>query len=169
MPWWQTMPLRLLAHTVPETTVTGEGMEIQPSDNKEMLQALGLDPLIIKETRIDAIYGLTNLMQAALINSKALKMPALILYGAHDEIIPAESFCEMLNQLPDKTNAHWRLIYYPNGYHMLSRDLQAKVVMLDMVMWMHDQSAKFPSGLEVGADMGQGESDLSLSGVCADL
>ena len=165
------MPLRLLAHTVPETTVTGEGMEIQPSDNNEMLQALSLDPLIIKETRIDAIYGLTDLMQTALINSKALKMPALILYGAHDEIIPAESFCEMLKQLPNQAGAHWRLIYYPNGYHMLSRDLQAKVVLLDMVAWIRDQSTLFKSGMkaDVDAKRGQGESDLSLPDVCENL
>ena len=164
MPWWQTMPLRLLAHTVPETTVTGEGMEIQPSDNREMLQALGLDPLIIKETRIDAIYGLTDLMQAALDNSKVLKMPALILYGAHDDIIPPESFCEMLKQLPEQAKAHWRLIYYPNGYHMLSRDLQGKVVMLDMVKWMREQSTLFPSGWNVYE--GQDKPEFSLPVVC---
>ena len=48
MPWWQTVPLRLLAHTLPEFTVTGEGLEIHPSDNVEMLRELGRDPLIIK-------------------------------------------------------------------------------------------------------------------------
>ncbi len=162
MPWWQTVPLRMLAHTMPETTVTAEGMDIYPSNNEEMLRALGHDPLIIKETRIDAIYGLTDLMEAALTNSDALRVPALILYGAHDEIIPAESFCEMLNNLPDSASPSWRLIYYPNGYHMLSRDLQGEVVMLDMVTWMYDQSALFPSGQEVDED----ESGLSLPGIC---
>jgi alpha-beta hydrolase superfamily lysophospholipase len=162
MPWWQTVPLRLLAHTLPELTVTGEGLDIHPSDNIEMLRALGRDPLIIKETRIDAIYGLTDLMDAAMLNSAALTMPALILYGEHDEIIPPAAFCEMLNNLPDSAASHWRLLLYPNGYHMLSRDLQGELVIRDMVAWIHNQGSALPSGQEVV----QGTSRLSAVSVC---
>ncbi|MFK5950734.1 MAG: alpha/beta hydrolase [Methylococcales bacterium] len=149
MPWWQTVPLIFFAHTLPEQTVTGEGLDIHPSDNIEMLRALGKDPLIIGETRIDALYGLTNLMEAALVNSEELKVPALILYGEQDEIIPPISFCEMLNNLPDRSASDWRLVFYPNGYHMLSRDLQGEVVIRDMVAWIHNQRAWLPSGQEV--------------------
>ncbi|MFV9614503.1 MAG: lysophospholipase [Gammaproteobacteria bacterium] len=152
MPWWQTVPLRLLAHTLPELEVTGEGLEIHPSDNVEMLRALGGDPLIIKATRIDTIYGLTNLMEAAIVNSGALRTPALILYGEHDEIIPPTPLCQMLNNLPDKATSHWRLILYPNGYHMLSRDLQGEIVIQDMVTWIHNQKSWLPSGQEVAQD-----------------
>jgi alpha-beta hydrolase superfamily lysophospholipase len=152
MPWWQTVPLRLLAHTLPEMTVTGEGLDIHPSDNEEMLRALGRDPLIIRETRVDTIYGLTDLMEAALVNSGALRMPALILYGEHDEIIPPTPFCEMFNNLPDRAASHWRLVLYPNGYRMLSRDLQGEVVIRDMVTWIHNQRAWLPSGHEVVQD-----------------
>ena len=152
MPWWQTVPLRFLAHTLPEMTVTGKGLDIHPSDNDEMLRALGRDPLIIKETRIDTIYGLTDLMEAALVNSEALRLPALIQYGEHDEIIPPTPFCEMFNHLPDRAVSHWRLVLYPNGYHMLSRDLQGEVVIRDMVTWIHNQRARLPSGQEVVQD-----------------
>lgn len=98
---------------------------------------------------VDAIYGLTDLMEAAQVNSGALRMPALILYGEHDEIIPSTSFCEMLNNLPDKATSHWRLVLYHNGYHMLSRDLQGEVVIQDMVTWIHNQNSWLPSGQEV--------------------
>ena len=152
MPWWQTVPLRMLAHMLPGLEVSGEGLEIHPSDNIEMLRALARDPLIIKQTRIDAIYGLTNLMEAAMVNSGALKMPALILYGEHDEIIPPASFCEMLNNLPNRTTSHWRLVIYPNGYHMLSRDLQGDIVIQDMVTWLHNQTSWLPSGQEFVQD-----------------
>ncbi len=162
MPWWQTVPLRLFAHTLPEMEVTGEGLEIHPSDNIEMLRALGRDPLIIKATRIDTIYGLTDLMEAALVNSGALRMPALILYGEHDEIIPATPFCQMLNNLPDRATSHWRLMLYSNGYHMLSRDLQGEVVIQDMVTWIHNQRSLLPSGQEVS----QGASRLSALSEC---
>ena len=162
MPWWQTVPLRVLAHTLPELEVTGEGLDIHPSDNVEMLRALSRDPLIIKATRIDTIYGLTDLMEAAMVNSGALKRPALILYGEHDEIIPPTSLCLMLNNLPDRTTSHWRLMLYPNGYHMLSRDLQGEVVIRDMVAWIHNQRSRLPSGQEVA----QGDSRLSALSEC---
>ena len=153
MPWWQTVPLRVLAHMFPERAVTGEGLDITPSDNDEMLDALGRDPLIIKETRIDALYGLTDLMEDALVNSGALQAPALILYGEHDEIIPPKPFCRMLGNLPDKSMSAWRLVLYPDGYHMLSRDLQGEVVIRDMLAWIYSQGADLPSGHEIVTDM----------------
>ena len=149
MSFWQRNILRFAAHVVPGRTLTGEGLEITPSDNIEMLRALGRDPLVIKATRIDTIYGLTNLMEAALLSSAGLATPTLILYGEKDEIIPPEPACAMLNRLPDLATT--RLVLYPEGYHMLMRDLQADVVLQDAVAWIHDQSASLPSALEVDA------------------
>ena len=146
-------------------TVTGENLDIQPSDNDEMLRALGRDPLIIKETRIDAIYGLTDLMEAALNNGSAFNMPSLILYGEHDEIIPAESFCTLLNSLPGRSVSQWRLVLYPDGYHMLSRDLQGDIVISDMRAWLQNQSASLPSGHEMLRDI----SRLSALDGCGQL
>lgn len=162
MPWWQTVPLTLFAHTIPAFTVTGEGLDIKPSDNTDMLRALGKDPLIIKATRIDAIYGLTDLMEAALLNSTELTMPALILYGERDEIIPPESFCEMLDKLPQQSEAGWRMLLYQNGYHMLTRDLQGDVVIEDMLSWIQNQNATLPSAQEVV----QGDARLSVFSEC---
>ena len=97
-----------------------------------------------------------------MVNSGALRMPALILYGEHDEIIPPAPFCQMLNNLPDRAASHWRLMLYPNGYHMLSRDLQAEVVIKDMVAWIHNQKSWLPSGQEIA----QGDSRLSALSEC---
>jgi alpha-beta hydrolase superfamily lysophospholipase len=149
MPAWQRSALWLAAHTAPGTTLTGEGLEINPSDNIEMLRDLGRDPLVIKATRIDAMFGLTNLMESALHSSQPSSLPVLILYGEKDEIIPPNSMCEMLKGLPDPHTARWRMVLYPDGYHMLTRDLQAAVVLQDMVAWMDDPSAALPSFLEV--------------------
>src|SRR5208282_2316330 len=64
--------LFLGAHTVPWHRLTGEGLHITPSDNREMLIALAKDPLVIKETRVDTIWGLVNLMDSALAASQKL-------------------------------------------------------------------------------------------------
>jgi len=147
MPFWQRNSLRLAAHVAPGKTLTGKGLKITPSDNIEMLRALGRDPLVIKATRIDTIYGLTSLMEAALLSSAELATPTLILYGEQDEIIPRNPTCDMLKRLP--ANAVTRVVLYPEGYHMLLRDLQADVVLQDVVSWIHNQSATLPSALEV--------------------
>ncbi len=77
MPWYQSALLDTMAHTAPWLQLTGEGLKIMPSDNIDMLRKLGRDPLVIKATRIDAMYGLTNLMDAALDKASQLKTPTL--------------------------------------------------------------------------------------------
>ena len=144
MPFWQRNTLIFAAHVAPEKTLTGEGLTITPSDNTEMLRALGRDPLVIKATRIDTMYGLTNLMEAALLSSSRLSVPTLILYGERDEIIPHDPTCVMLERLPEQSTT--RFVLYPDGYHMLMRDLQAEVVLRDVVAWVNDQNVSLPSG-----------------------
>jgi alpha-beta hydrolase superfamily lysophospholipase len=149
MPWWQATVLRAVAHVAPAWTVTGEGLDIRPSDNIDMLRALGRDPLVIKATRIDAIYGLTDLMQAAYAGSEQLRLPTLLLYGEQDEIITPLPVCGMLKKVNDFSSLGWRMLLYPDGFHMLTRDLQADVVRHDIAAWINDHSAAAPSGFEV--------------------
>jgi alpha-beta hydrolase superfamily lysophospholipase len=155
---WQTMPvlqragLRLLAHVAPGYRPSAKGLDIMASDNIEMLRAQGRDPLVIKETRIDTLYGLVDLMETALLASRQLPLPTLILYGEKDEIIPRRPACGMLERLPDAPPADWRLVIYPDGYHMLTRDLQADVVLEDIIAWLHDPQTALPSEYEANRD-----------------
>ncbi len=88
--------------------------------------------------------GLTNLMDRALAAAPALTMPTLVLYGERDEIIRPRPTCRMLAALPDSA----RVAVYPNGYHMLTRDLGARVVLEDMTTWLADPAEPLPSGHE---------------------
>jgi alpha-beta hydrolase superfamily lysophospholipase len=93
------------------------------------------------------MYGLTNLMEAALLSSSRLSVPTLILYGEKDEIIPHDPTCVMLERLPEQSTT--RFVLYPDGYHMLMRDLQAEVVLRDVVAWVNNQNVSLPSGNSV--------------------
>jgi alpha-beta hydrolase superfamily lysophospholipase len=135
------------AHTVPWLKVTGHGLDITPSDNVEMLRALGEDPLVIKETRIDALWGMVNLMDAALAAAPTIDKPLLILYGARDEIIPKEPTARMLCPLEGR----YRVAVYAEGYHMLLRDLQAEVAHRDVAAWIESAGRPLPSGAEADA------------------
>ncbi len=138
--------LWLLAHTMPATTIesTSNNLKILASDNIEMLYALGRDPLVIKKTRIDAVYGMMHLMDSAYTHIEALHTPVLLLYGAKDQIIPPRPVKDALLNL----RAPYTFAYYENGYHMLLRDLQAKVVLSDIVAWTHNHQAPLPSGAD---------------------
>jgi len=140
MPWYQTAALWISAHTFPKTTLSGQGLKIMASDNIEMLRALGRDPLVIKKTRVDAMYGLTNLMDQALDSAWGLEEPLLVLYGEKDEVIPRKPTMEMLSRLPKKAKTTRKVIFYDNGYHMLMRDLQAKTVWRDIIQWIETRN-----------------------------
>jgi acylglycerol lipase len=140
MPWYQRLVLWLTVKTIPGKKLTGENLDIHPSDNIEMLRALGRDPLIIKETRVDVLYGITNLMDAATKAANRFTENALILYGRHDDIIPRRPTCDWLKSLPDDTKNDVSVILYKNGYHMLNRDLQAENVYIDIVNWISAQN-----------------------------
>ena len=148
MPWYQRWALWIGAHTVPWLKLTGQGLEITPSDNSEMLKALGRDPLVIKETRVDAIHGLVDLMDAALEAAPSFRARALILYGERDEIIPERPTRLLIDRLPAADRARQRVAFYENGYHMLLRDLQAETPWRDIVAWIEDPEAPLPSGAD---------------------
>jgi acylglycerol lipase len=134
------------AHTMPWLKVTGRGLKIQPSDNIEMLRGLARDPLVIKETRIDALYGLVNVMDAALAAAPNLSGRSLILYGAKEELIPGHSIDSLVERLPENSNR--RIAHYAKGFHMLLRDLGASEVYGDIAAWITTPGAPLPSGAD---------------------
>ena len=112
-----------------------------------MLRALGRDPLVIKETRVDAVWGITNFMDAALDGAARFDAPALILYGANDDIIPANATLRMLDGLPPAQNPR-KVAIYDAGFHMLLRDLEAETAWRDITAWLDDPAAALPSGAD---------------------
>lgn len=134
-PWYQQFSLWLAVHTAPGWKPTAKGLGIQATDNISALREMGRDDKVIKATRIDALYGLTNLMDEALLAAKDVSIRTLVLYGDKDEVVPKKPTCEMLEAMRfvDEDVA---FINYPEGYHMLSRDLQAERVFNDSYEWI---------------------------------
>lgn len=151
-----TMPLPyrtalwLSAYTFPWATPSGEGLGRQASDNVDMLRVNAADPLFIKETRIDSIYGLSKLMDRAQDNVGQLSVPALYIYGANDEIIPKDATIQALERFLDGSSEH-RFGFYDDGWHMMLRDLQAEMVIMDVATYFKDQQQPLPSGADIDA------------------
>ncbi len=136
--------LWVIAHTFPAWSPTGQSFGRIASDNIEMLRALGADPLVIKKTRFDSVYGLVGLMDRALSAAPHVALPLLLLYGERDDIIPREP----TRRFACRLNGAHRAALYPEGHHMLLRDLQAEVVWRDVLSWVGSRGAPLPSGSE---------------------
>ena len=68
--------------------------------------------------------------------------PLLILGGARDEVVPPKAHLAVLERL---TADPCLEIIYPEGWHLLLRDLQRQVVWDDILAWIAGEPP--PSGL----------------------
>jgi acylglycerol lipase len=153
MPMVNRVALWLGARIMPHQTFTGQGMGVLASDNFPVLRRLSRDPLFIKKTRVDAIYGLVDLMDLALAAAPHDTLPTLVLIGAHDQIIPPEPFRDLAAALPDTVSGRQRLAYYPDGWHMLLRDIEGPLVAEDVASWVYDHAAPLPTGADKNAGL----------------
>jgi alpha-beta hydrolase superfamily lysophospholipase len=142
MPWYQSWLLAVTSHTFPWMELTGSWLDITPSDNIDMRRALYNDPQVIKGTRIDAMYGLTNLMDEAMRQAEKLELPVLVQYGKKDQVIPKEPMFMMLGKMPSTTRA----AFYDQGYHMLLRDLYREKPLIDIATWITNHNNSLPYG-----------------------
>lgn len=125
--------LWLLAHTIPWYETGGKGVRRTISDNRDLLRQMANDPLLLRNVRIESLYGLVHLMDRALTDAHAIQVPVLLLYGRKDEVIPMNSICRLRRSL----HANANVAFYDNGYHLLLRDLQAINVWRDIILWVN--------------------------------
>lgn len=148
MPWYQRFGIWMGARVAPAMTLSSNEFGIVPSDNAAMLVESSKDPLVLKETRLDTLNGLTDLMDQAILSVPKIRLRTLVLYGLRDAMIPRRPMISLLERWPLDAAQNFRFGLYPDGYHVLLRDLQRIVVWKDIVSWMLDPDATLPSGFE---------------------
>ncbi len=122
-------------------------IRVSASDNRAALLALVHDPLTIRTTQVSVLNGLVNLMDSAQSAAPAVHGRTLIAYGAHDALVPASAMAVAWAHLPPST----RRAVYPNGYHLLMRDLDRHAVIEDVIAWIDHPDALLPSGADIAA------------------
>jgi acylglycerol lipase len=137
--------LWLVAHTDPAALLEAPAWVYrhhQASDNIAILRRMGRDKNMIFKTRVDATYGLMNLMETARLEIGRIRTPTFYVYGRHDNLIPKAAAFHAAAAL----GPNGRTAYYPDGWHLLNRDLHADVVLGDVVSFIRDPTVPFPSG-----------------------
>lgn len=130
------------AAAFPDLELSAAGLDIQASDNIPMLVALGRDPLYLSTADAAALRGLVRTIDAGLAAAPRLEAPRLVLVGARDQVVPDRAFTAFIQDLvaDDCT-----VVRYPEGWHLLLRDLGRDVVIADILAWL--DRAPLPSGL----------------------
>lgn len=115
---------------------------ISASDNIAELRAMGRDRLMVWGARSDTLLGLVKTMQKGADAAPRVRVPTLWMVGAHDQIVPLAAQKKALA----KRNPAIRTAYYPDGWHLLTRDLNAARVWADSAAFLRDVSGVLPSG-----------------------
>ncbi len=134
--------LWVAARLFPDLRLTGESLKRQATDNLEVLRELARDPLFIRRTRLAAIEGVVGLMGEAWDAAGELRLPTLVLVGRRDEIVPVDVQLAFARRVASDACT---LTVYPEGWHMLLRDLQRERVYADIAAWI--AGSPLPSGL----------------------
>jgi len=148
MPWYQRFGIWIGARLMPGATLSSGDYDLVPSDNAAMLAESARDPMMIRGTRFDTLEGLTDLMDEAMLSMPGIGTRTLLVYGLRDMLMPREPMIALFERWPLDAGENFRFGLYPNGYHLLMRDLHRALVWKDIVSWMLEPDAALPSGLE---------------------
>lgn len=131
------------ATVVPDRRFTGEGVvRIQASDNIEALRELARDPNYLSPPSARELHGLVRLTDLAEAAAPDVRIPSLMLLGTKDQVA--------INTVAERTfglfPAESHVVEYPEGWHLLFRDLQAERVWHDVAAWALDGEPPGPEG-----------------------
>lgn len=107
---------------------------VRASDNVVELLRNGRDPRFILGSRIDSLHGLVSLMDEGALGLGDVRVPTLLAYGAHDMIVPKKAMLRTLQQVGDREDLV--TAYYPDGWHILNRDMNAERLLADVEAWV---------------------------------
>jgi alpha-beta hydrolase superfamily lysophospholipase len=145
--WLNTAALNIAARMTGSKSVEPPRFiadRIQASSNVLELYRNGRDPESILSTRFDTLYGLVDLMETSSRRLGRIRTPAILMYGANDEVVEKGPMWRALEQMPADTTL--RTTWYPDGWHLLNRDLDAEVVYRDVVAFLREPDGPLPSG-----------------------
>ena len=145
MRWYERSGLWVFAHATPGMRLSSRLAGRTPSDDPETLRRLREDPLMIRKTRADALWGVADLMDAVTAEPAQFAVPLLVLYGARDEIVPPSAICTWIGSLATRGA---QFAVYPSGWHLLTRGLDALTVHRDLAAWFERPGTALPSGLD---------------------
>ncbi len=148
MPVFYRATLNLAASVAPGKKLTGESAGRQASDNIEFLRAMFEDPHVVKETRLDAVLGAVRMMGEGWDASDEIAGDFLVVYGAHDDIIPVKTMKKAAARLSGDVDVR----AYPGSWHLILADRERLGPLSDIAGWIGERADRKPPPLAQGAE-----------------
>jgi alpha-beta hydrolase superfamily lysophospholipase len=128
----------IAAGLFPERRLSGKGVvRIQASDNIEALRELGRDARYLAPPSARELHGLVILTDVAEEAADKVKTPSLMLLGSKDQIVVNSAARKTFDRFAGEKH----VVEYPDGWHLLFRDLQAEIVWQDVANWVLNGTA----------------------------
>jgi alpha-beta hydrolase superfamily lysophospholipase len=115
--------LSFFSQVLPSMAVSGANPVTRVTDDEAVLAAMARDRLLIRQTRMDAVAGVVDMMDAARAAAPSFDPgPTLVLWAGRDDLIPGGATQSFLASLPPAPPAVREVRFEPGGYHLLLRD-----------------------------------------------
>jgi alpha-beta hydrolase superfamily lysophospholipase len=134
-------PLAVAANLLAPLAAPAQAGDVAASDNRAALARFGRDPLTITAVRFDMMRGVVETMDAAVaaLPGCCRAVPTLVLFGGNDRVIPTPAARRALAEAGVP-----RVVFYPEGWHLLLRDQVRGEVVRDVLAFMADPRAPLP-------------------------
>jgi len=111
------------SRALPSMAVSGANPFIKVTDDEAVLRALSRDPMLIRQTRMDALAGIVDMMDAARAAAPRFNPgPSLIVWAGRDDLIPRSATRSFLDSMPPAPPAVREVRFDHDAYHLLLRD-----------------------------------------------
>ena len=138
----------LAAAVLPDRRISGRGLvRLRASDNDAVLSRLAADPLYLAPPSPRELLGLVRVMDRAARAAPRTRLPALLLVGQHDQVLPPDKVVQVFARLSGPR----RTIRYAEGWHLLFRDRQAPRVWADLADWVLQRAPPRSGGAARGS------------------
>ncbi|WP_158547468.1 alpha/beta fold hydrolase [Rhodovulum sp. 12E13] len=106
----------------------GDAVTLVPTDNPDALAAAAADPLHFADASGRELWGLVRVSDLAARAAPRVGIPVMTVMGAHDDYVRAAGVRAVHESIPGAA----RFEFYPEGWHWLFRDRQARAVWEDV-------------------------------------
>jgi alpha-beta hydrolase superfamily lysophospholipase len=141
LPGFFRPPLAVFSQLLAPLGVQASAPNVAASDNRAALERFARDPLTLREVRLDLLRGIVGAMDAAVaaLPGCCRAVPTLVMFGGNDQVIPTRAAQRALREADVP-----RVIFYPEGWHLLLRDGVRAQVVEDVLGFMAEPAAPRP-------------------------
>ncbi len=146
--FFKSLFMSLVSKSFPNFKVSSKGwVEVQASDNQEVLKELSKDKYFIHYPNLKSLYGIIELMDESYKDAKNFfsqpSYNALVVIPIKDEIVPRKPLIELLEATKIKSyDFSSNFLIFESSYHMILRDIKGDNVTEEIKKWVLGKKTK---------------------------